>query len=136
MAVEIADIRAGLAANLATLGTAQQVSAYPSAVPTPPSLIVVGFDQIEALTFGGGAFDIPFTVQGLAGKPTLKSAYIKLDQWLSPKGASNVWEAIEVDRTLGGKVSDLFVSSCDGSQIIEVGGAEVLGSTWHVQITL
>jgi hypothetical protein len=136
VAVEIADIRAGLAANLAMVSASRQVSAYPASVATPPSLVVVGFDEITALTFGRLSYDIPFTVQGLAGKATLKSAYIQLDKWLSPQGALNVWSAIESDKTLGGKVENVVVTSCDGSQIIEVGGAELLGSTWHVEITL
>ena len=110
--------------------------AYPASAPTPPSLIVVGFDEITPITFGRLSYDLPFIVQALAGKPTLKSAYIQLDKWLSPQGSLNVWHAIESDPTLGGKVENVVVTSCDGSQIIEVGGAEVLGSTWHVDITL
>lgn len=136
MAVEIADIRAGLATNLATVGGSRQVSAYPSSAPTPPSLIVVGFDEITPLTFSRLSYDITMNVQGLAGKPTLKSAYIQLDKWLSPQGSLNVWHAIESDPTLGGKVENVVVTGCDGSQIIDVAGAEMLGSTWHVEITL
>src|SRR5690349_15189965 len=116
MSIEIADIRAGLAANLATVSESRQVSAYPHTAPTPPSLLVLGFDQIEPLTFGRSTFDIPFLVQGLAGKATEKSAHIRLDKWLSPKGSLNVWAAIESDRTLGGKVQDLVVTKCGGYQ--------------------
>jgi hypothetical protein len=134
---EIADIRAGLAANLATVAESRQVSAYRMASPTPPSLVVVGFEEITPITFGRGGFEIPMLIQGLAGKSTDKGAQIRLDKWLSPNGDLNVWAAIESDQSLGGTVSAVTVLRCDGSQFIQLeNGTEVLGSTWHVRIDL
>lgn len=140
--VEIADIRNGLAANLKTLGQSRQVMAYPTDNQTPPSLIVVGFDKITRTGFGqpsrlAGSYEIPFVIQGIAGKPTNRSAHVVLDKWLSPLASLNVWAAIESDTTLGGKVSSLSVTECDGYQeILLPGGVTMLGSTWHVQIEL
>ena len=142
MSVEIADIRAGLATNLKTLAQSRQVMAYPTDNQTPPSLIVVGFDEIVRTGFGNpgsgrGSYEIPFVIQGIAGKPTNRSAHVVLDKWLSPLATLNVWGAIESDRTLGGKVSNLSVTRCDGYQEIMLpGGVTMLGSTWHVQIEL
>ncbi len=137
MSVEIKDIRAGLATNLQTLSDTFQVSNYPKDNPTPPAFIIVGFDQIVRAGFGNRSFTIPFVIRGLAGMPTQESAYVRLDQWLSPIGAINVWTAIESDKSLGGKVQDVTVQRCDGVQTITLtGGVEVLGSTWHVQILL
>jgi len=142
VAVEIADIRAGLATNLRTLGTSRQVLAYPTDNQLPPTLLVVGFDQISRTGFGNpgsgrGSYEIPFVVQGIAGKPTTRSAHVTLDKWLSPLASLNVWGAIESDRTLGGKVSSLAVTGCDGYQeILLPGGVTMLGSTWHVLIEL
>lgn len=137
MSVEMSDIRAGLVTNLKTLGETRQVSEYPLTAPTPPALLVTGFDEIVPTSFGRGSYEIPFLVQGLAGKPTEKGAHIRLDKWLSPFGTLNVWAAIESDTTLGGKVSQCFVTKCDGYQLITVApGVEYLGTTWHVQIEL
>lgn len=137
MTVEISDIREGLATNLQTVAESRQVSAYRMASPTPPSLIVVGFDEITPTTFGRTGFEIPMLIQGLAGKATEKGAQIRLDKWLSPLGTLDVWSAIESDQTLGGKVSAVTVLKCDGSQFIQLeNGTEVLGSTWHVRIDL
>lgn len=141
MTVEIADIREGLATNLRTISESRQVSAYPLDAPTPPSLIVMGFDKITRTGFGtrvgGGSFEMAFLVQGVAGKPTSKSAHIRLDKWLSPFGSLNVWHAIATDPTLGGKVSQAYVTECDGYQLLTVApGVEMLGSTWHVTIEL
>ena len=137
MTVEIADIRQGIAANLATLGTGQQVSPYPKQAPTPPALQVVGFDSIERTAFGRGSFGLPFQVQGLAGMATEEGAHVRLDKWLSPTATLSVWAALESDQTLGGIVDNLVVLRCDGSQILQVQpGVEMLGSTWHLQIEL
>lgn len=137
MTVEIADIRNGLATNLKTVSVSRQVSAYPLTAPTPPSLIVMGFDKLERSAFGKGSFSVPFLVQGLAGLATNESAHIVLDKWLSPLGAVNVWTAIESDKSLGGKVDDVAVIECDGYQLVTVApGVEYLGSTWHIQIEL
>lgn len=139
MSVDISEIRAGLEANLSSI-TGCQTSAYRIAAPSPPTIMVVGFDQITATSFGRSGFEIPMLVQGLAGLPTEKSAQIRLDRWLSPTDATtadNVWAALESDRTLGGKVSTLAVTSCDGSQILTLdNGTDVLGTTWHVLIEL
>ncbi len=138
----MADIRAGLATNLKTVSGSRQVLAYPTDNQLPPSLIVVGFDSIERTGFGNpgsgrGSYEIPFVIQGVAGKPTVKSAHIVLDRWISPLASENVWAAIEHDTTLGGKVSSLYVTSCDGYQeILLPGGVYMLGTTWHVNIEL
>ncbi len=136
----MADIRNGLATNLKTVSGSRQVLAYPTDNQLPPSLIVVGFDRITRTGFGKpphGSYEIPFLIQGVAGKPTVKSAHIVLDKWLSPMATENVWAAIEYDTTLGGKVSSLSVVECDGYQeILLPGGVYMLGSTWHVTIEL
>ncbi len=141
MNIEISQIREGLATNLKTLAMTRQVSAYRLGAPTPPSLIVVGFDEVVQTTFGkpgsGGSYQFPFLIQGLAGAPTTKSAQIVLDKWLSPMGSLNVWAAIESDTTLGGVIDSLQVTKCDGPQYIEAKpGVEMLGSTWHVTVTI
>lgn len=136
MSVEISAIRAGLVTNLKTVAESRQVSAYRLEAPTPPALLVVGFDKMTPLTFGRSTFELPFLVQGLAGAATEKGAQIRLDKWLSPLGALSVWTALESDRTLGGIVNDLVVTECDGAQFIETKHGEFLGSTWHVRIEL
>ena len=140
MTTSIKDIRAGLATNLKQVNGSRQVTPYRKTAPTPPALMVMGFSKITRTAFGHNSFELPFMVQGVAGAPTDESAYIRLDQWLSPfgtGGTTNVWVAIEYDPTLGGKVSTTYVTKCDGEQFLQVQpGVEMLGSTWHVTIEL
>lgn len=133
---EISQIRAGLVANIkTTIGSTAQVSPYRSHAPTPPTVMVMGFGEVKKVAMGSWEIN-DFLVQGLAGSPTQESAQMRLDTWLSPLGATNIWTAIESDKTLGGIVNNATVTKCDGAQFIETPGGEVLGSTWHIQIEL
>lgn len=132
----MADIREALAANLSALATAKQVSAYRLDNPTPPTLQVSGFAEMEPTTFHGG-WTIEMIVQGFVGKTTDKGSQLLLDKWLAPWDDESVVAAIEADKQLGGAVSDLGVSRIDGSTIFTLpNGSTVFGSTWHVQVEI
>lgn len=135
MTVNMDDIRTGLVTNLASI-TGCQKAPYRSGNQTPPALVVAGFGaNLERVAMGSWAFEI--LIQGLAGAPLKTSSERKLDRWLLPGGTEDVWAAIESDKTLGGKVSDLHVASNDGTQVLTLdNGTEVLGTTWHVAIEL
>lgn len=128
------DIRTALVANLSTISGCQHKAYRWNA--TPPALVVAGFGaKIERVAMGSWQFEL--IVQGLAGKPTEESAERRLDEWLLPRGTSDVWAAIESDKTLGGNVADCWVVSNDGTQLLTLdNGTEVLGTSWHVAIEL
>jgi hypothetical protein len=136
----MSDIRAGLAANLRTVqdGTGKpQVNEYRLDSPSPPMLQVTGFDEMTPTAFQAGGYSIGMIVQGFCATVTDKGGQGRLDEWLFPTGTRSVWRAIESDRTLGGKVAALAVTSCEGSQIFTLrNGTEVIGSTWHVQVEI
>jgi hypothetical protein len=135
VSLEVSQIRAGIVANIkTTIGSTAQVTPYRSQSPTPPAIMVTGFGELIKVAFGSWQWE--FLVQGLAGSPTQESAQMRLDSWLSPLGATNIWTAIESDKTLGGIVNNAIVTRCDGAQFIETPSGEVLGSTWHIQIEL
>lgn len=133
MSVSIDDIRNAIVNNLSAITGCQKV-AYRSGNPTPPAIVVAGFgESMERVSFKAWTFEL--LVQGLAGKTLNTAAERRLDQWLLPGGATDVWAALESDKTLGGKVSNCIVTSNDGTQVITLdNGTEVLGTTWHLQI--
>ena len=80
-----------------------------------------------------------YTVQALVGFTTDEGAQKRLDKMLERSGATSVKAAIEADRTLGGKVSDLRVIKASGYRTYElhvqgVRTPPVLGCEWTVEI--
>ena len=135
----LADIRAGIAANLATLQGAPdnvQISAYMLANPTPPTLQVMGPDEIDydqAMSRGMDEWRI--IVQGFVGAATDEGSQVNLDEWLAPFGALSVKAAIESDRTLGGAVMDSYVESASGYKLYTLDSQfQVLGAEWIVRL--
>ena len=112
----MAQIRAGIAANLAAVYQAPslsaidqvQVSAYALDSPMPPTLQIKAPDDIEYNeSMGRYPMSIhTLIVQGFAGSAFTIAAQTLLDQWITPSG---VKAAIEADRTLGGIVNDTVV---------------------------
>jgi hypothetical protein len=131
---ELADIRAALAANLATL-TDVQVSPYMLASPTPPCIEIypdeVSYDQ--ALQRGLDQWTL--IVRAYVGLTTDQGAQIKLDELLAPSGAMSVKAAVESDPDLGGSIDDLRVTRASGYRIYaRPGTGELLGCEWTVDI--
>lgn len=136
MTVNMEDIRNGIIANLVTIPDCQK-SPFRSGNNTPPALVVTGFDVMEPTSFSRGGHTFTMLVQGLAGAPLKRASEARLDEWLLPGGAKDVWAALESDRTLGGTVDNSAVTECDGTQVITLdNGTEVLGTTWHLQIEI
>lgn len=108
----LADIRAGIAANIKARFSDAQCTGYLLENPFPP-----GF-EVEIGT-GGIVYDGAmsrghdewfFTIRGFAASGTDVAAQMRLDPWLSSTGAESVKAALEADRTLGGTVSDSHVT--------------------------
>lgn len=141
MAVEMEQIREALVVNLASIPDCQK-NAYRMENPTPPALLVVGFDPITPETMDdsdgeGASYSFEMLIQGIAGKPLAKSAQQRLDRWILPSGDESVWRAIKSRPDLGGIIEDLDVLACDGSQFFTLeNGTVVLGSTWHLKIQI
>jgi hypothetical protein len=134
MSVTVAQIREGLAANLAGIAGVQ-VSAYMLANPTPPTIHVYP-GQIEydgAMIRGVDRWTM--IVQAFVGLVSDIGAQVKLDTFIAPSGAGSVKAGLEADRTLGGLVQSLRVTECSGERVyVREGAGPVLGAEWQVQI--
>lgn len=132
VSLTVSDIRAGLAANLATI-TNTQVTAYILANPMPPAIMVAPGETQYDQAFNRGHDLWTFTVQVLVGAAADQGAQATLDAYLAPSGSGSIKTAIESDQTLGGKVLNLQVTQCSGYRLYG-DNPPVLGAEWTVQI--
>ena len=135
----LADIRAGIAANLATL-QGMNVSAYMQASPTLPMIWVrpSAPDGIEYhRAFADGVENWTMLVQAFVGVSSDIGAQKLLDTLLASSGATSVKAAIESDKTLGGAAQSLIVTTCTGYQEYgrPDGTTTWLGCEWTVVVT-
>lgn len=135
----LAQIRQGIATNLSTLSGAPanvQISPYMLGSPQPPTIQVMGPDEIDYdIAMQRGADEWRIIVQGFVGAATDIGAQVNLDEWLAPAGALSVKAAIESDRTLGGSVMDSYVESASGYKLYTLDSqAQVLGAEWTVRL--
>jgi len=133
--VDLAAIREGLAANLRRIDGVQ-VSAYMLANPTPPTIQVMGPDEVTYdVTFGRGSDSWQMVVQAFVALVTDIGAQARLDEMLHPTGPLSIKEAIEFDTTLGGACNDLRVTRSSGYQQYNLEGrGAVLGAEFTVQV--
>lgn len=81
------------------------------------------------------AFDtLRFNVTIVAGPIDDPGAHDLLDDLIAATGARSVKQLLEIDRKLGGLVSDLDVPKCTGAQTLTDGDTRLLAATWTVQV--
>lgn len=105
------EIREGIADTLndAFAGTVQCL-AYETDQPTPPTIQVLGMEQVlydRASVRGVDEWTI--LIEGLAGPTMDQGSQSVLDSWLTAFGPSSVKAILETNRTLGSKILDLNV---------------------------
>jgi hypothetical protein len=126
---DLTAMRAGLAANLATL-TDIQVSGYMLANPTPPCIHLYPDETDYDLAFRHGLDRWIFKVQAFAGLTSDIGAQVKLDGFV-PVAKT----ALEVDQTLAGAASSVQVTSFSGYRIYVLEGRPpLLGCEWRVEV--
>lgn len=142
----LADIRAGLAANLSTLKTSyrdMQISAYVLSNPTLPTIwvkptpgAVTEYHQaFETMGNPDGRMTWSLTVQAWAGGVD-QATQMLLDELLDTSGSHSVKAAIEADKTLGGAAQDTVVQRCISYQEYQrPDGTLALGAEWIVEVS-
>ena len=101
-------IRAGIAANLATIPGLRTSATIPDD-PKPPIAIVAPESISFDTSMGRGLDTYQFTVMCIVGRVSERTAQNTLDAYCDPSGASSVKTAIESNRTLSGACNDLRV---------------------------
>lgn len=128
----ISDLRAGIAANLATI-SGLRVSAEMPDNPNPPMAIVAFNDAEFDLDFNRGMSQYNFTVTVIVGRAAERSAQRALDSYCSSTGATSIKLAVESNRTLSGVAYDTRVSQLSSYGSITVGDTTYLAAEFDVQ---
>lgn len=128
----ITDIRTAIATNLATISGLRTSAEMPDN-PNPPigivSLDSVDYDQVYAK----GLVTYNFTVTVIVGRSAERTAQRLLDTYIST-GEKSVKNAIESDKSLGGKAYDLRVTSLNSVGSIQLNDTTYLAADFSVAV--
>jgi hypothetical protein len=131
--VTVAEIREGIATNLAAISGLRASSFVPDN-PTPPIAVVVP-QRIEFdAAMRRGLDTYTFDVLVIANRASERGAQTTLDSYCNPSGPASVKTAIEADKTLGGKASDLRVTEMSNYGPLSIGETQYLAATFTVSV--
>lgn len=130
MSTTVAALRAGLAANLATID-GLRVSAYVPDIIEPPMAVVSAPSIQYDTSFKRGSDTYTFTIDVYVARQVVKSAQRILDTYVDPTA---VKAAIESDRQLGGAAFDCRVTTMNNYRAEDVGETPLLAASFEVMV--
>ena len=131
MTVTVGALRAGLAANLATI-TGLRANAIQPDNPTPPQAIIFPTSITFDRTFKRGLDEYAFTITLIAGRQDARNGQAVMDGYCAPTGAGSIKTAIESDRTLGGACQSLKVTELSAYGSTSIGDTIYLTADFSV----
>lgn len=133
MPVSIADLRNGLATNLQTITGLRVASTVPDQVNPP--IAIISLDKINyQRAFARGLTEYLFKITVIVSRQSERNAQQKLDQYVASDGTYSVLEALETDRSLGGKAADSTMVSLDAYGSVVIGETTYLSAEFSVQV--
>lgn len=139
MSVTVAEIRAGLRANLESYFDGYPVSGYEFSDPKPPCFEVAfrpdgGVTYNRAMARGLDEYNL--IVRAIVPFALDQRSQEILDEFAAPTGSSSVRAAIESDPTLGGVVASLVVTEMSNYRAFQVAQTNVtfLAAEWAVTV--
>lgn len=131
----LADIRAGLQANLVAGGVTTQINLYTTSSPNPPcfELDVAPTGVTYDLAMARGLDQVDMLVRLVY--PESESAAATVDAYIDGASSTDVRVALERDLTLGGAASALHVTGVQPRRWkSETGGGVLIGCEWAVTV--
>lgn len=110
MPATVSQVSDAIKARLATVSGLRTFSYQPEQLNPPfawPELTQVTYHRSMQL----GDVEMQFTINVVVGRYTDRTANELLDEYLSATGAKSIRQALESDRTLGGVVQTVILSS-------------------------
>jgi hypothetical protein len=130
--VAIAEIRAGLAANIATISGLRVAAEIPDN-PSPPIAVIALNNVSYDLDFNRGRELYNFTVTLIVGRVAERDAQRKLDAYAG-NGERSIKTAVESDRTLDGAAFDCRLSEMSTLGALNLGEQTYLAADFAVQV--
>jgi hypothetical protein len=127
----IAEIRDGIAANLATIAGLRTTTTIPDN-PQPPVAIIQPSSISYDRTLQRGLDEYNFVVTVIVGRASERQAQRLLDLFCAGLGSSSVKTAIESNRTLTGLIQDLRVSAMRNYGTIAIGEVTYLAAEFDL----
>ena len=127
----VAELRTGLATNLATITGLRTSDFQPDSISPPIAIVFpvsVNYDE----TFHRGMQTYTFAVQVIVGRVSERSGQSTLDSYCSSTGTNSIKLAIESDKTLNGKAFDLRVTDMRNYGELTVGEVNYLSAEFVV----
>jgi hypothetical protein len=130
---DISAIRAGLAANLATI---PGLRSHAELVDNPnPPVALVELDSVDYDgAFQGGMTTYNFIITVIVGRAAEREQQRKLDLYLQPTGAQSVKAGVESNRSLSGVIDDLRVVSSGSIGSIQLNDQTYLAAEFTVTV--
>jgi hypothetical protein len=130
--VSIANFRAGIAANIATIPGLRTSLDIPEQINPP--IAVIGLESADYDgAFQGGLTEYTFLVTVIASRASGRAAQNKLDAFVST-GASSIKKAIESDKSLGGNAFDVRVTRMSNIGTVSLGEVSYLAADFTVTV--
>lgn len=138
----LGDICAGFMARLEDGGlTFNHEDGLLMTPPTPPCFEVDFPDDayVYGPTFSRGVDTLEVILRGIVQVGDANNAQETLYEWVDPSGSDSVATILNAERTLGGKVDDLFVVSVTAPRRVvdpSKPNALLLSAEWRVRLSL
>jgi len=124
--MDLTAVRAGLAANAATIAGLRTFDYVPDKA-APPTFFVGEVNGTFDSAFGRGLDELAVTCRLLVAYADDRAGQRKLDGYLVGSGALSIKAALESAPTLGGACHDLRVTNWSGYGIYEMNGQQYYG---------
>ncbi len=130
--MSIADIRAGLAENIATISGLRVAAEIPDN-PSPPIAVIALNNVSYDLDFNRGMTLYNFTVTLIVGRVAERDAQRKLDAYAG-NGERSIKTAVQIDRQLGGAAFDVRLSEMSTLGALNLGEQTYLAADFLIQV--
>lgn len=131
----LTELRQGIANNLKKIVGLRSEWFMPMSGQLNPPYAIITPDSIDYhKSFADGISTYSFTITVVVGQQSERSAQMRLDEYVSPTGATSIKKAIESDKTLSGKAFTLIVSDMKNYGSLTIGETQYLAAEFSCEV--